>query len=101
MIVDPSTLAAILAMACATVFTRLSGLFLMNRLPLGPRGRKILGAVPPAVLMALVAPVSLATGPAETVAAAATAFAALRLPLLAATAIGVLTAAVLRMLGWA
>lgn len=101
MMVDDSTLAAIAAMAGATVFTRLSGLFLMNRLPLGPRGRKILGAVPPAVLMALVAPVSLATGPAETAAATTTVLAALRLPLLAATAIGVLTAAVLRMIGWA
>ncbi len=98
MTLDASSLAAIVAMACATVFTRLSGLYLMNRLRLGPHGRKVLGAVPPAVLMALVAPVALATGLPETAAAAVTAFAALRLPLLAATASGVVTAAVLRLL---
>lgn len=98
MTLDASSLAAIVAMACATVFTRLSGLYLMNRLRLGPRGLKILGAVPPAVLMALVAPVALATGLPETAAAAVTALAALRLPLLAATASGVVTAAMLRLL---
>lgn len=100
MTVDPSAFAAILAMACATVLTRLSGLYLMNRLHLGPRGLKVLGAVPPAVLMALVAPVALATGIAETAAAAVTVLAAMRLPLLAATALGVLTAAGFRALGW-
>ncbi|MCD2177615.1 AzlD family protein [Rhizobium sp. C1] len=100
MSIEASAFAAILAMACATILTRLSGLYLMNRLRLGPRGRKVLGAVPPAVLMALVAPVALATGIAETAAAAVTAFAALRLPLLAATALGVLTAALFRALGW-
>ncbi|MET3613130.1 putative membrane protein [Rhizobium aquaticum] len=96
MTLDPSAFAAILAMACATVFTRLSGLYLMGRLRLGPRGSKLLGAVPPAVLMALVAPVALATGLPETAAAAVTALAALRLPLLAATALGVATAALMR-----
>lgn len=98
MTLDASSLAAILAMACATVLTRLSGLYLMNRLRFGARGRKILGAVPPAVLMALVAPVALATGLPETAAAAVTTLAALRLPLLAATASGVATAALLRLL---
>lgn len=100
MTVDPSALAAILAMACATIFTRLSGLYLMNRLRLGERGRKVLGAVPPAVLMTLVAPVALATGIAETAAAIVTAFAAMRLPLLGATALGVVTVAIARALGW-
>lgn len=99
MTIDASAFAAILAMACATIFTRLSGLYLLNRLRLGPRGRKVLGAVPPAVLMALVAPVALSTGPAETAAAAVTALAALRLPLLAATALGVVTAALGRAFG--
>jgi uncharacterized membrane protein len=99
MTVDMSAFAAILAMASATVFTRLSGLYLMNRLRLGTRGKRILGAVPPAVLMALVAPVALATGAEETAAAIVTALAAWRLPLLAATVLGVLTAAGLRAFG--
>lgn len=101
MTIDASAFAAILAMACATIFTRLSGLYLMNRLRLGARGRRVLGSVPPAVLMALVAPVALSTGPAEAAAAAVTAFSALRLPLLAATALGVVTAAVCRAVGFA
>ncbi|HLP68552.1 MAG TPA: AzlD family protein, partial [Rhizobium sp.] len=41
----------------------------------------------------------LATGPAETIAAAVTAIAALRLPLLAATALGVAAVAMLRAMG--
>lgn len=100
MTLAPSAVAAILAMAFATILTRLSGLYLMNRLRLGPRGRKVLGAVPSAVLMALIAPVALATGPAETAAAMVTGVAATRLPLLAATALGVAAAAAFRALGW-
>lgn len=97
MSVDFSTLLAILAMAGATILTRTSGLFLMNRLTLNDRQKKVLDAIPPAVLMAVIAPVALATGPAETIAAAVTAIAATRLPLLASTGLGVVTVALLRL----
>ena len=97
MTVDFSTLAAILAMAAATILTRTSGLYLMNRLTLNDRQKKVLDAIPPAVLMAVIAPVALATGPAETIAAAVTALAAIRLPLLASTGLGVVTVALLRL----
>lgn len=97
MSVDFSTLLAIFAMAGATILTRTSGLFLMNRLTLNDRQKKVLDAIPPAVLMAVIAPVALATGPAETIAAAVTAIAATRLPLLASTGLGVATVALLRL----
>lgn len=96
MSLDTNTLLAILAMMIATVATRLGGLLLVRHLELGPRARKALNAVPPAVLMAVVTPTALASGVAETIACAVTALAALRLPLLPAALAGVLTAAVLR-----
>lgn len=96
---DPATLAAIVAMMVATVFTRLAGSFLVRRFTLGEKAEKALGVVPPAVLMAVVAPTALAAGWAETVACLVTAFAALRLPLLPAAGAGVLTVALLRWLG--
>lgn len=94
-----STLIAILAMAAATIFTRVSGLFLIQRVKLSNRARRALEAIPPAVLMAVVAPTALMTGMAETIACAVTAFAALRLPLLVATISGVACVALLRMAG--
>lgn len=99
MSLDPATLAAILAMMVATVFTRLFGALLINRITLSPRMEKALNAVPPAVLMAVVTPTAIATGVAETAACAVTAFAALRLSLLPAAALGVLTVAALRAIG--
>lgn len=99
MTLELSTLVAILAMAAATILTRVSGLFLIERVKLSGRARLALEAIPPAVLMAVVAPTALMTGMAETMACAVTALAALRLPLLAATAIGVVCVAVLRAIG--
>lgn len=99
MTLEPSTLAAILAMMAATVFTRLFGALLINRIPLSPKMEKALNAVPPAVLMAVVTPTAIATGVAETVACAVTAVAALRLSLLPAATLGVATVAALRVSG--
>ncbi len=99
MTLDPTTLAAILAMMAATVFTRLFGALLIGRLTLSANAEKALKTVPPAVLMAVVAPTALATGIAETVACGVTALAALRLPLLPAAAAGVATVALLRAVG--
>lgn len=100
MTLDPATLAAILAMMAATIFTRLFGALLINRVTLSPRMEKALNAVPPAVLMAVVTPTAIATGVAETVACAVTALAALRLSLLPSAAIGVVTVALLRAIGF-
>lgn len=96
MSVDPAALAAILAMAAATIFTRLAGLFLPAAALRHPRARAAFEAVPAAVLAALIAPTVLATGWPETAAAALTALAALRLPMIAVVAIGVVAAAALR-----
>ena len=96
MSLDPATLATILAMMVATVFTRFSGACLVRRLKLGAGAEKALATVPPAVLMAVVAPTAIATGLAETIACAVTALAALRLSLLPAATAGVVTVALLR-----
>lgn len=97
MSVDPNTLLAILAMAVATVATRIGGLVLIRYVTIGENQKRALEAIPPAVLMAVIAPTAFAAGPAETIAAAATALAAMRLPLLASVAIGVVSVALLRL----
>ena len=99
MTVDIATLIAILAMAAATVLTRLSGLVLIRHVSLEGSRRKAIESIPPAVLMAVVAPTAFATGIAETLACAVTAFAALRLPMLVSVALGVASVAILRALG--
>jgi len=93
-----ANLAAILAMALATYATRIAGLWLAARIPRSGRIRAGADALPAAVLTAVIAPMALATGPAETGAAVITALAATRLPLLATVAVGVAAIVVLRML---
>jgi uncharacterized membrane protein len=95
--VDPVTFAAILAMALVTYATRIAGLFVADRLVLTGRAKAAFDAIPPAVLMAVIAPTALATGWAETIAAGITMLAATRLPLLATIAIGVAAVVLLRM----
>ncbi|WP_105414894.1 AzlD family protein [Neorhizobium sp. T25_27] len=99
MTVDLATLIAILTMAAATALTRLSGLVLIRHVSLEGSRRKAIESIPPAVLMAVVAPTAFATGIAETLACAVTAFAALRLPMLVSVALGVASVAILRALG--
>ena len=99
MSLDVSTLTAIVAMAVATALTRLSGVFLLRYLTIGEQTRQALDAIPPAVLMAVIAPTAFATGWAETIACAITALVATRLPLLASVAIGVASVVALRGLG--
>lgn len=96
--VSPDNLLAIIAMAVATYAIRLSGLWIAEYIPAGGRTRAALDALPAAVLTAVVAPMALATGLAETLAAAITVLAAMRLPLLATVAIGVVAVGALRML---
>ncbi len=94
---DTMTVLAILAMAIVTYATRTAGLALAGRLALTGRAKAAFDAIPPAVLTAVIAPTALATGWPETLAAAVTALAATRLPLLATIAVGVGTIVALRM----
>ena len=99
MSLDLHTFLAILAMAAATILTRVSGVFLLRYLLIGKQTREALDAIPPAVLMVVVAPTAFATGWAETTACAITALAAFRLPLLVCVIIGVLCVVALRAAG--
>jgi len=96
MSLDTTTLLAILAMAVVTYMTRIAGLFVADRLVLTGRAKAAFDAIPPAVLVAVIAPTALTTGWAEAIAAAVTAVAAFRLPLLATVAVGVVSVVVLR-----
>ncbi|MFC5069223.1 AzlD family protein [Flaviflagellibacter deserti] len=98
MTVTLANLLAILAMAAATYATRVSGLFIADRIPKSGRARAALDALPAAVLTAVIAPTAVATGPAETIAAGITVLAAFRLPLLATVVVGVVAVVVLRLL---
>ena len=98
MTVDPTTLAAILAMAAVTYLTRIAGLFVADRFVLTGRAKAAFDAIPPAVLVAVIAPTALTTGWAETLAAAITMVAATRLPLLATVAVGVVSVVLLRLM---
>ena len=82
MTIDPVTFLAILAMAAATYVTRIAGLFVADRLVLSGRAKAAFDAIPPAVLVSVIAPTALTTGWAEAIATAITAVAATRLPLL-------------------
>jgi uncharacterized membrane protein len=93
---DMTTLFAIIAMAMVTYFTRIAGLFVADRLVLTGRAKAAFDAIPPAVLVSVIAPTALTTGWAEALAAAITAFVAFRLPLLATIAVGVVSVVVLR-----
>lgn len=93
---DMNTLAVVSAMMAATYFTRISGLLLLRYYQPTGRIRAGLEAVPPAVLMAVIAPQVLATGFAETGAALIAAIAATRLPLFFVVAIGVVAIVSLR-----
>ncbi len=95
--VEPSTLIAIVAMALTTYATRVAGLFVHWRHAPGPAARAALDAIPPAVLIAVVAPMMLATGWPETIATALTALAATRLSLVATVAFGAACVVALRL----
>lgn len=90
---------AIAGMGVATYLTRVSGFYLLSGLTVSGRMKAALDALPPAVLMAVIAPVILTTGRAETLAAAITAVAGFfRLPLALTILIGIASVVVLRWL---
>ncbi len=96
MSLDTPTLLAIVAMAVVTYLTRIAGLLVADRLVLTGRAKAAFDAIPPAVLVSVIAPTALTTGWAEAIAAAVTAVVAFRLPLLATIAVGVVSVVVLR-----
>ncbi len=92
-----STVLVILAMGLATYGTRLAGYWLLQGRVIEGRAKAMMDAVPPAILVAVIAPAVFLEGPAEMIAGAITLAAALlRLPLLLVIAIGVASVAVLR-----
>lgn len=93
------TFAVIVAMAVATLLTRYGGLVLVRFITPKGRAKRMLEAIPPAVLTAVVVPTALATGIAETAGCAVTILAALRLSLLPSVLIGMACVAVLRAAG--
>jgi len=93
---DIPTLLAIAGMALVTYATRIGGLFFAEKLELSGRARAAFNEIPAAVLVAVIAPMALATGPAETVAALLTALVARKLPLIATIVIGVAAVVLLR-----
>jgi uncharacterized membrane protein len=87
---------AILAMALATYATRIAGIVIGERLPRSGRVKQALDALPAAVLTAVVAP-AVAAGKAEMIAGAICLVAAMRLPILGVLAVGMASAALLRL----
>jgi uncharacterized membrane protein len=96
MTLDSGAFMAILGMAVVTYLTRIAGILLAGRLALSGRAKAAFDAIPPAVLIAVIAPSAFATGWPETIAALITALAATRLPLLATVAVGVAAVVALR-----
>jgi uncharacterized membrane protein len=93
-----ATILAILGMALATFATRASGLYLMRSVVVKGRLKAALDVLPPAILMAVIAPTILTTGIAESIAAVLTAAAAfMRAPLVVTILTGVISVVLLRM----
>ena len=65
---DPSAALTIVGMALVTYGTRAGGLWLMGRVPITPPVEAWLRQIPGAVLVAIVAPAALTSGPAEALA---------------------------------
>jgi len=96
--VDPLVLLAIAGMALVTYATRVGGWLVTRRMVLTGRMRAAMDAVPAAVLTAVIVPMVLATGPAETLAAGLTVLMSLRLPRLLTVALGMAAVVGLRAL---
>ena len=91
------TLAAILAMAAATYAMRAGGFWLMGHVPLTPRVRRMLEALPGAVVVATVLPIAVREGlPAALAIAAACAAMVVRRNDLFAVLVGMAVAALTR-----
>lgn len=98
MSVNSHTLLLILLMGLATYSTRIAGYWLLRGRKVEGRMKAALDAVPPAILMAVIAPSVFLQGYAEMMAGALTLAAALlRLPLLVTILVGMASVVVFRM----
>ncbi len=97
MTLDANTLALILVMTAAAAFCRFSGFWLMRFVPLTPRVRAGLDAIPLAVMLGIIIPPALRGGVAEIAAISATLLAVhLRYNELIAVLVGMATVALCR-----
>jgi uncharacterized membrane protein len=97
---DLQAIVLILVLGVGTYLTRAGGYLVLSRFePLNPRVEAALDAVPPAVMTAIVAPLALASGWAEAIAAAVVVVASLRLSMHVTLVIGVVLVALLRAAG--
>jgi branched chain amino acid efflux pump len=97
--VDPIHLLTILGMALATYATRAGGLWLMGRVTASPGIEAWLRHIPGAVIISIVAPQALTSGPAEALASLATVLvAAVTRSLILTLVVGVVAVWVLRQL---
>jgi uncharacterized membrane protein len=95
-----TTLFTILGMGCAVYATRLAGYWVLQGRRFEGRMGAALDAVPPAILVSVIAPAVFMNSKIEMIAGAVTAAAAfMRLPLLVVIAIGVGCVAALRWVG--
>ncbi len=99
MTADSSILLAIFAMGLATYGTRLAGYWLLQGRKIEGRAKAVLDAVPPAILVAVIAPAVFLQGVNEMIAGGVTLAAALlRMPLLATIIVGCASVALLRLI---
>lgn len=97
MLINSTTLIAILGMAVVTYATRIAGLWLMNRVTLSHRMTTWLSYIPGAVIISIVAPDVFDGGLTEALAALATVLVAVRTNnLLLAMLTGIITVGILR-----
>jgi uncharacterized membrane protein len=99
MSVNSHTLLLIVLMGLATYSTRIAGFWLLRGRKVEGRMKAALDAVPPAILMAVIAPTVFLQGVAEMAAGGLTLIAALlRLPLLVTILVGMVSVVIFRML---
>ena len=97
---EPLILLAIAVMAATTVLIRAGGFWLMGRVPLTPRVRRMLEALPGSIVAAIVVPIVAKIGPTALLAvAAAAAVMVFRRNELLAVAVGVAVAVLARSAG--
>jgi uncharacterized membrane protein len=97
---EPLVIAALLVMAGATLLMRAGGFWVMGRVPLTPRVRRMLEALPGSIVAAIVLPVVAKIGPAAALAVVAAAVVmALRRNEFLAVAAGVAVAVLARSAG--
>jgi uncharacterized membrane protein len=95
---DVTFVLTVLVIGLATYGTRLAGYWLLQGRPVTGRFKAAMDAVPPAILVSVIAPTVFLGGTPNMIAGAMTSAAALlRFPLLATIAVGVVTTALARL----